>query len=230
MQGRLNAAGILAVIGAGALLAGLFLDWFEPGISAWNAFEIVDLLLAAIALGVLLVALGASSERPRLVALAGWLPVAAFAAFALVVVSLINPPPAVGDGSLELGAWVSLAGTALLIVGAVLATTELSLVVTVRPRRHRGSASAVDEVAPPASDPGWEPPLEGSPPGQPIEDPHLEGAPFEEPLAEPPVEEPFDEPATDEEPIEPAEPTEPVDEIIEPAAADEETRALRRND
>jgi hypothetical protein len=227
MQGRVNAAGILAVIGAAALLVGLFLDWFEPGISAWNAFEIVDLLLAAIALGVLLVALGASSDRPRLVALAGWLPVAAAAAFALVVLSLINPPPTVGDSSLALGAWVSLAGAALIVVGAILATTELSLVITVRPRRQKGAASVVDEVAPPASAPGWEPPPHGSPSGEPIEDPDLQGARFEEPpLGEPPVE----EPATDEEPIDPGGATEPVDEMIEPEDADDETRPLRRQD
>lgn len=244
MRGRVNGAGILAVIGAGALLVGLFLSWFEPGITAWNAFEIVDLLLATIAVGVLLVALAASSDRPRLVALAGWLPAAAFAAFVIVAASLINPPPGVGDGSLEIGAWLSLAGAALLVVGAILATTELSLVITVRPRRReqaepgedvRRGAPVEEEVAPPASAPGWGPPPYDSQPTEPV----FEGSPLEEPLEEPlegpPVEEPPDEssleePATDEEAIEMGEPTEGVDEIFEPEEPDAETRSLRRDE
>jgi hypothetical protein len=183
---------------------------------------VVDLLLAAIALGVLLVALGASSDRPRLVALAGWLPIAAFATFVLVVVSLINPPPTVGDSSLGIGAWVSLAGAALLVVGAVLSTTELSLVVTVRPRRQKGTASIVDDVVPPASDLSWEPPPHDSPPDEPIEDSDLAEAPLEE--------RPLEEPPTDEEMVEPAEGTKPGDVPIEPEGANEETRPLPRHD
>lgn len=238
MRGRVNGAGILAVVGAGVLLVGLFLSWFEPGITAWNAFEIVDLLLATIAVGVLLVALAASSDRPRLVALAGWLPVAATAALVLVVVSLINPPPTVEGSSLEVGAWVSLAGAALLVVGAVLATTEFSLVITVRPRRSEQAATgegvgeaAVEDIAAPASDPGWEPPGQDSRSTEAVfeDSPPLE-PPFEEPLEGPPVEEmPLDEPATDEEEaFELGELTEPVEEILEPEPeeADAETRSF----
>lgn len=221
MRGRVNGAGILAVVGAGALLAGLFLSWFEPGTTAWNAFEIVDLLLATIAAGVLLVALAASSDRPRLVALAGWLPIAAIAALVLIVVSLINPPPAVGGSSLEIGAWISLAGAALLVVGAILATTEFSLVITVRPRRSEQEATGESL--------GWEPPGQDSRPTEAaFEDSPLAEPPFEEPLEGPPVEEmPLDEPATDEEEaVELGEPTEPVDESFEPEEADAETRSF----
>jgi hypothetical protein len=229
MRGRVNGAGVLAVIGAAALLVGLFLNWFEPGVTAWNAFEIVDLLLAAIAVGVLIVALAASSDRPRLVALAGWLPIAAAVALVLVVVSLLNPPPTVGDGSPDIGALVSLAGAALLVVGAVLATTEFSLVITVRPRRGEMAAPAED-VVPPAADPGWEPPVPESQAETAFADTPLE-EPFEEPLEAPPLEEPppdepVEEPATDEELVEPGEPTE-IDEIIEPGEPDAETQALR---
>jgi hypothetical protein len=237
MRGRINGAGALAVIGAGALLVGLFLSWFEPGISAWNAFEIVDLLLAAIAVGVLVVALAGSSDRPGLVALAGWLPVAALAALALVAVSLLNPPPAAGDGSLEIGAWVSLGGAALLVVGAVLATTEFSLVITVRPRRrHTGGSveGATEGVAPPRSDPGWEPPPRSPVTEVPLEEPPFEEPPLYEPLEEPPPEEPpvddpLEESATAEEPLEAGDGGE-TDDQMEPEGTEEDTQALHRDD
>ena len=46
----LSAGPILLAIGAAALLVSLFLNWFKPELTAWTAFEIVDLLLALIAL------------------------------------------------------------------------------------------------------------------------------------------------------------------------------------
>ena len=39
MTRRLEAGPILVTLGALLLLASLFLDWYEPGISAWEAFE-----------------------------------------------------------------------------------------------------------------------------------------------------------------------------------------------
>ena len=36
---------MLAGVGAIALIVSLFLDWFKPGITAWDAFEVLDLEL-----------------------------------------------------------------------------------------------------------------------------------------------------------------------------------------
>jgi hypothetical protein len=220
MQGRLDLAGGLAVIGAIALLAGLWLDWYEPGISAWTAFEIVDLLLAAIAVSVVFVALARSPRRPRVEAVAGWLPIAALAALVLVVAALVNPPPAAIDRPLEIGAWVSLGGAILLVVAAILSTTELSVVVTMRPRTSRRSTHEEE-----AAEPDWDPPeepLDESPTDEsPIEEPPVDESPIEEPPIEDPdygLAEPVDEgivPAADLEP----------DDYLEP---DDETKPLPR--
>jgi len=166
-----NVAGGIAFIGALTLLVGLSLDWYDPEISAWTAFEVVDILLAAIAVGVVVVAVGRSPERPQLEAAAGWLPAAAVAALVLVVVSLINPPPAAVDLDLAVGAWVSLAGAILLVVAAVMATTYLSLVVTMRPRPARRPAGAVRA---PSSEADWEEPFDEAPPEETPTDDRLE--------------------------------------------------------
>lgn len=133
MQGRVNAAGAIAALGAVALLVGLSLDWFEPQVSGWSAFEIVDLVLAAIAIGVVIAIFTASVERPAGDPSRRWLPLVAGAALVLVLASMVNPPPAAADRSLQTGAWVSLAGALILTVGTVLATTSVSVVVTMRP-------------------------------------------------------------------------------------------------
>ena len=45
MPERINGGQALVVVAAIGLIVSLFLDWYAPGVSAWTAFEIVDLLL-----------------------------------------------------------------------------------------------------------------------------------------------------------------------------------------
>ena len=207
----MSLAGALAVLGAVALLVGLSLDWYDPEISAWTAFEIIDLLLAAIAVGVVAVALGRSPARPGLERAAGWLPAAALAAIVLVLVSIVNPPPAAIDRSVEVGAWVSLAGAALLVIAAVLATTEVSIVVAMRPRtRRRGRERATEASGIAAEEGGWQPVEE---PIEPVDEPIDRVAEPIEPIEEPPLrDQPTEESAILGE--------EPFDEVVGPAEAE----------
>jgi hypothetical protein len=140
MPERINASQILVVAGAVVLFASLFLGWYEPrfagesALSAWTAFELGDILLA----GLCVIAIAAVIPLPReggaatLVA-ARWLPLLGVAALAFVAISLVNDPPAVRDRGLEAGAWIGLAGAALLAIGGLLSFARVSLVVTLRP-------------------------------------------------------------------------------------------------
>ena len=48
MNRRFEMGPLLVALGAVLLLVSLFLDWYGP-LSAWDAFEVVDVLLAALA-------------------------------------------------------------------------------------------------------------------------------------------------------------------------------------
>lgn len=140
MPERINASQVLVVAGAVVLFVSLFLNWYEPrfagesGLSAWTAFELGDILLA----GLCLIAAAAVIPVPRedgagtLVA-TRWLPWIGVAALAFVAISLVNDPPAVRERGLEAGAWIGLAGAALLAIGGLLSFARVSLVVTLRP-------------------------------------------------------------------------------------------------
>jgi hypothetical protein len=133
---------IVVALGAALLFASLFVDWYgfgqrpdAGGFTAWTAFELVDLLLALLAITAIAGALEpfvrASSRIPEGVTAA-----AGPVALLLVVVSIVNVPPAAQgfDSQLELGAWLALAGAAIMCAGALLALNRISLVVTPRER------------------------------------------------------------------------------------------------
>jgi hypothetical protein len=136
MPERINAGQALVVAGAAALFLSLFLDWYEPGLSAWTVFELADLLLAGLALvalaTVLPIPLGRAPEA-RPLASPGWLPWLGLAALAFVAVTLLNDPPAARQRPLEIGAWIGLVGALLLAAGGVLRTARVSLVISSRP-------------------------------------------------------------------------------------------------
>lgn len=137
---RLDAGRILAALGAIALLVGLFLDWYslegralDASLSAWTAFEIVDLLLALLALVAIAAALRGFVARPDLPEVpSGLLVPAGFAALLLVTVSIINFPPAASGGDPEAGIWISFVGAVAMALGALLRNAGIALVVTPR--------------------------------------------------------------------------------------------------
>ena len=159
MPERINGGQALVVVAAIGLIVSLFLDWYEPGVSAWTAFEIVDLLLAALAVTALVIAIGgAIYPEGSLAALAPrWLPAVGIAAFAIVTAALINHPPAAIHRSTETGAWIALSAAGALALGGILSAARVSLVITLRPRREDSEWS---DSAPAAANPGEPEPYE----------------------------------------------------------------------
>jgi hypothetical protein len=152
MSARLDAGRLLMGLGAVALLVSLFLDWYgEPGafgegVSAWTAFELVDVLLAALALGALAAAVREVYPDSRLPPVRPALAVGfVFSALVLVVVSLIDEPPAVFGADREAGAWVALGAVVAMGLGAFLSSARIS--VTIGPRE-----TAATSTRPPAPD------------------------------------------------------------------------------
>jgi hypothetical protein len=132
MARRLNAGEVLSALGATLLLVSLFVDWYEPGLSSWTVFELIDITLAAIAVGTLVSTIGDWVGRPQ--SLAGERALTFLAAGALLIVaaSLIDPPPAASESTPEAGAWLALAGTILMLGGSLLRDVRLSIVIAPR--------------------------------------------------------------------------------------------------
>jgi hypothetical protein len=138
MPRRIDLGRAVLFAGAALLFVSLFLDWYDPGLTAWEAFEALDLVLAGLA-----VAAMAAAVRPDI--LPPWAAVAVpGAALLIVVVQLVNFPPAAVGGDLASGAWLALAGTLLMTAGAALSLAAISITVQVRERDVRRRVSAVD--------------------------------------------------------------------------------------
>ena len=65
MTRRVEAGPVLVTLGALLLLASLFLDWYEPGISAWEAFEVWDIVLLVLAAVCIVAGIGLAVPGPR---------------------------------------------------------------------------------------------------------------------------------------------------------------------
>lgn len=156
MGHRFEAGPLVVILGALLLIVSLFLDWYAPGTSAWTAFEVLDLLLTALAVaalpaagGLLLAELAVLDRR--------WLVPLAVAALVIVGSQLVNPPPAAAGGDLESGAWLGLAGALLMCAGALLSFGRVRFAVTVEGRDPRRRVPAVDTRKPTRSEGVQEP-------------------------------------------------------------------------
>ena len=143
MPERIHGGQALVALGAVALIVSLFLNWFEPGNSAWTVFETMDLVLAAIAVAALaaVIPVPATDRRPEggpLVA-ARWLPLLGIGALVIVAAALINHPPAARGDAPEVGAWIGLAAAFLITAGWVLSTARISVVITLRSRTPKAT-------------------------------------------------------------------------------------------
>jgi hypothetical protein len=154
MTRRFEAGPILLLLGAALLLVSLFLDWYDDALNAWEAFEALDLVLAAIALSVIAAATGLVSPDVAVVD-RRWLPWLVLAALAVVVAQILDPPPAVPGDELEAGAWLALGGTLVLAVGALLTFGRVSFAVSFNQRETRRRVDVVDSprATAPATDP-----------------------------------------------------------------------------
>lgn len=140
MRERFDAGTGLVAVGAVLLLVSLFIDWYHPGGDAWAVFESLDVLLAGAAVCGLL----AVAPRFGTGGLGRALPLISAIAFAVVLVQLIDPPPVVRHSDLATGAWLALAATATMTLGAILGAASISVTVDVRGRERRRRTAAID--------------------------------------------------------------------------------------
>jgi hypothetical protein len=138
MNRKFDAGPALVALGAVVLLVALFLTWFDPGGTAWEVFEVLDLLLAAIALASLAVVAGRLGDDARVAA------GLAAAALVIVAVQLIDPPPAARGADIDTGGWMALAAAGVMLVGAVLTLASISVTVDVTGREARRRVAALD--------------------------------------------------------------------------------------
>jgi len=121
---------LLVAIGAIAVFVSLFLRWW--GLSAWNMFEVWDLVLAALAVAALVLVagrLGLARPAPD-----RWLWACSAAILVIVIENLINKPPniqilnALSQGlggphaPMGPGPWIALAGGLVMLLGSALAS------------------------------------------------------------------------------------------------------------
>ncbi len=163
----LEAGPLVVALGALVMLVSLFIDWFDPGGSAWTVFEIIDLLLAALSLAALVLVGERLGLLPRRLVPGISLMLIGAAALVLVASQLINHPPGAQDHDLDVGAWLALAGTVIMFLGGLLSRVRVSLAM--RPPAEPAAAS--HQPAPPApagaapTTPGQPSPHYGQPPG-----------------------------------------------------------------
>ncbi len=125
---RVSAGPLVAIAGALLLFVSLFLDWFEPGINAWKAYEVLDLVLMGLGIAVISASLDRlDAHLPATPQLRhGMLPLSV-AALAITLAQILNhPPAAIGRGN-EIGIYLAIGGAALMVGGAVAAVARLSV-------------------------------------------------------------------------------------------------------
>jgi hypothetical protein len=141
MTRRFEVGPILVALGALLLLVSLFLEWYGP-LNAWEAFEVVEVLLAGLAVAALVVAGGQLMPDVEY-GDRRWLPALVVAVSVLVAAELVNPPPAAGDESLEQGAWLAFASALIMLAGGVLTVGRISFAIAVEGREPRRERVAV---------------------------------------------------------------------------------------
>jgi hypothetical protein len=151
---RFDIGPFVLALAALVLLVSLFLPWVDltgssladHSVNAWRLFEITDLLLAALAIAAVVAAAGLVLPDFDLVE-RRWVPWIVGIAFVLVANQLIEPDN--GVGSRGTGAWMAFAATIVMIIGAVLSLTKVSVAVGVEGRDRRRRVATVDHRPPP---------------------------------------------------------------------------------
>jgi hypothetical protein len=130
-MGRLRGGDVVAGLAGAVLLASLFMGWYEPtavfgaldridfGVSAWEAFSVLDVVLALLALVPLaLVATQATRDSPSLPVFFSVLStVAGLLATLLILYRVVNQPGANDAVEVQAGAWVGFTAAAALTAG-----------------------------------------------------------------------------------------------------------------
>ena len=143
---RFDIGPLIVAVGSLVLLVSLFLDWYA-GETAWGAFEVADVLLAALALASLLAALGMLAEEIAVID-RRWLPPLVLAATVLVIAEILSPPPVVGGADPQTGAWIAFAAALVMVAGTVLSLGRVSFSFAIEGREPRQRVAAVDHRPP----------------------------------------------------------------------------------
>jgi hypothetical protein len=147
MTRRLEAGPLLVTLGGVLLLVSLFLSWFTGELSAWQAFEVWDLVLFVLALGSIAAGLGLTTQDVDLVD-RRFLPAGVTAVAVIVASQIIDPPPAAAGQDPDTGAWLALGSALVMCLGAVLTFGRVHVALTVEERDQRRHVSAVDAREP----------------------------------------------------------------------------------
>lgn len=142
MTRRFEVGPILVALGAIVLLVSLFLDWYG-GLTAWEAFEVVEVMLATLAVTALVIATGMLAPDLEYVE-RRWLPPVVLGVVLLVTAELVNPPPAAGGQDPTTGAWLAIGAALVMFAGAVLSFGRVSFAVSVEGRDVRERVAVVD--------------------------------------------------------------------------------------
>jgi peptidoglycan/LPS O-acetylase OafA/YrhL len=154
MTRRLEAGPLLVTLGALLLLVSLFVNWFEGEITAWQAFEVWDLVLFVLALGAIAAGMGLTTQDVELID-RRLLPAGVVAVAVIVASQIIDPPPAAAGQDPETGAWIALGGAFVMCAGALLTFGRVHFALTVEerePRRRRVAAVDARGPADPTTD------------------------------------------------------------------------------
>jgi hypothetical protein len=117
-MGRLRGGDRIAAAGAVALLAALFLDWYS-GVSAWQAFSVLDVVLALLALAPLALSFAqATRDSPSLpVAFSVLAFLTGALAALLIAYRMVNQPGPNDVVDVQAGAWIGLAAAVVAAAG-----------------------------------------------------------------------------------------------------------------
>jgi uncharacterized membrane protein len=152
MTRRIEAGPVLVALGALIVLVSLFLDWYQPNVTAWEAFEVLDLVLTALAVAALVGAVGATRPEAAVIE-RHWLPAIVAAIAIIVAAQILDPPPTV-DGDPETGAWLALGAAVVMCLGTLLTLGRVSFALTIEGRDTRRRVSAVDARTDPTTSEG----------------------------------------------------------------------------
>jgi len=148
MTRRLEAGPLLVALGALLLLVSLFLNWYSSELTAWESFEVWDLVLFVLALGAIAAGVGITSQDAEVMD-RRLLPAAVAAVAVIVAAQILDPPPAAAGQDPDTGAWLALGSALLMCVGAVLTFGRVHVSLTVEGReRERQRVAAVDARGP----------------------------------------------------------------------------------
>src|ERR1700754_1821534 len=135
MTRRFEAGPILVAVGAIVLIVSLFLDWYGS-LTAWDAFEVVEVLLAPLGATAFVVAIGELVPDIE-VGDRRWLPAIVLTIAVLVAAEIINPPPAAGGQDPASGAWIAFGAAIVMFLGTVLTFGRVRFAVSVEGKQVR---------------------------------------------------------------------------------------------